>query len=79
MTQVLDLNDEREYSHEMTTAKRKELRNLLQRGTFKVVLKEDLPKDVNVVPERFVLEIMSKKMASQSVKLGTLPEVTEKN
>lgn len=61
MTEVLDLNDERATSHEMNAAKRKEIRNPLQRGTFNVVLKEDISRDSSVVPERVFMAIKSTK------------------
>ena len=43
----------------MTEAKKQEIKNLLQHGTFKVILQEDIPKDGNVLPGRFVLAIKS--------------------
>lgn len=39
----------------MDKANKKEIRNLLEIGTFKVVLKEDVPKNANVLPGIFVL------------------------
>ena len=41
----------------MGEAKKKEIRHLLQRGTFKVILKEEVPPDLDVLPGRFVLAI----------------------
>lgn len=38
-------------------AKRREIEGLLQRGTFKLVLREELPSNPNIVPSRFVLAI----------------------
>ena len=35
------------------------MRNLLMRGTFKVILREGIPDDANVLPGRFVLTIKS--------------------
>lgn len=44
----------------MKVAKTKEIRtNMLQRGTFKVVLKEEIRKDGNVIPGRFGIYIKS--------------------
>ena len=43
----------------MTEAKKTELRNLLKRGAFKVIVKEDVPLDVNVLPGRFELALKS--------------------
>ena len=40
-------------------AKMKEIQNLLKRGNFKVILKEDLPQDENILPGRFVLSLKS--------------------
>ena len=59
LTEVLSTRDPRSYSKQMTEAKRQEISNLLKRGTFKVILKEDVPKDANVLPGRFVLSIKS--------------------
>ena len=43
----------------MTAAKIKEIKGLLARGTFKVILREDIPPDGNVLPGCFVLAIKS--------------------
>ena len=43
----------------MTAAKKKEIRNLLKRKTFKIILKEDILPYGNVLPGRFVLAIKS--------------------
>lgn len=43
----------------MTDAKEKEIESLLNRGTFKVILLEEIPSDGNVLPGRFVLSIKS--------------------
>ena len=43
----------------MDADKRKEIRNLLDRGTFKDILREDIPSDGNVLPGRFDLAIKS--------------------
>jgi hypothetical protein len=42
---------------DFSAAKQRELRALLQRGTFKVVLREDIPKNAPVMKGRFVLVI----------------------
>ena len=44
---------------QMDEAKKKEIRNLLQRGTFKIILKEEAPPDAEVLPGRFVRAIKS--------------------
>jgi len=59
MTEIIDVNDPRSCSKKMDDAKRSEIRNLLQRGTFKVILREELPPDGNILPGRFVLAIKS--------------------
>lgn len=43
----------------MTEAIRSEVRDLLKRGTFKVILKEELPGGANALTARFVLSIKS--------------------
>ncbi len=59
LTEVFDSNDVRCTSPEMKKAKLEEIHNLIKRGTFKAILKEDVPKDGNVLPGRFVLAIKS--------------------
>lgn len=58
-TEVVQPKDPRATSSEMLAARQAEIKNLLKRGTFKVVLTEDVPKDANVLPGRFVLAIKS--------------------
>lgn len=41
----------------MNAAKKAEIKNLLDRGTFKIFLRDDIPKDRNVLPGRFVLAV----------------------
>ena len=43
----------------MSQAKRNEMKGLLERGTFSIILREEVPKDANVLPGRFVLAIKS--------------------
>ena len=59
MTEIIPNQDVRAKSHEMTEAKRQEIKNLLKRGTFKVLLREDIPRNANVLPGRFVLAFKS--------------------
>lgn len=59
LTEVLNPRDERASSAGMMKAKKKEIANLMERGTFRVILKEDIPRDGNVLPGRFVLAIKS--------------------
>ena len=59
LTEVLTPGDPRCSSKEMTSAKKAEIRYLLKRGTFKVILRDDIRIDANVLPGRFVLTIKS--------------------
>lgn len=59
LTEVIRDKDPRSSSKEMPEAKRREIRGLLERGTFKVILREDIPEDGNVLPGRFVPSIKS--------------------
>ena len=59
LTEIIPNRDERATSVEMREAKLQEIKNLLNRGTFKVILREEIPKDVNVLPGRFVLALKS--------------------
>ena len=59
LTEIIPLGDPRAYSAEMTAAKKAEIRSLLERKTFKVILKEELPTNGNILPGRFVLAIKS--------------------
>ena len=59
ITEVLHPTDPRCHSVEMSAAKKIEIKGLLDRGAFRIMLKEDLPKDANVLPGRFVLAIKS--------------------
>ena len=59
LTEILNPNDPRSDSIEMGEAKKAEIRSLLERGTFKVILREDIPRDGNVLSGRFVLTIKS--------------------
>eukprot|EP00171_Calliarthron_tuberculosum_P023324 IDg23324t1 len=59
ITEVINNYDPRASCKEMSEAKRKEIRGLLERGTFKVILKEDVPADANVLPGRLILAIKS--------------------
>ena len=59
MTEVIKDNDPRAKSPEMKSAISSEVRDLLKRGTFKVLLKEELPDGANALTARFVLAIKS--------------------
>lgn len=43
----------------MSEVKRKEIRGLLDRECFKVILKEKVPPDSNIIPGRLVLALKS--------------------
>eukprot|EP00171_Calliarthron_tuberculosum_P023746 IDg23746t1 len=55
LTEIVDAKDPRATSKEISDAKKKEIRGLLERGTFKLILHEEVPSDANVLPGRFVL------------------------
>ena len=59
MTEILHPSDPRASSPMMTVAKKAEIQSLLERRTFNVIPKEDLPPDGNIIPGRFVLAVMS--------------------
>ena len=59
LTEIITRGDPRAYTPEMPAAKKADIKNLLERGTFKVILKEELPPDGNIFPGRFVLAIKS--------------------
>jgi len=58
-TEVLLKSDPRSKSPKMSDAIKKEVRGLFERNTFKVILREEVPTDANVLPGRFVLAIKS--------------------
>lgn len=53
LTEIISIKDPRARSREMTQAKKDEIRGLLDRGTFSVLLREEIPQDANVLPGRF--------------------------
>ena len=59
MTEIIDRQEPRADSLDMTEAKKKEIRNLLECGTLKVILKQDIPSGANILPGRIVLAIKS--------------------
>ena len=60
MTEILHPTDPRAQCPEMTKAKKEEIRNLLRRNKFKIILKKDVPPDGNILPGRFVFAVKSK-------------------
>ena len=59
VTEIIDKDDPRASSIEMKSVIKEEVRDLLQRGTFKVMLKEELPDGANALTARFVSAIKS--------------------
>ena len=59
ITEVIDKHDPRASTPEMLVAIREEVRDLSKRGTFKVLLKKELPDGANALTARFVLAIKS--------------------
>ena len=55
ITEEIHGNDTR--AHKLDEAKKKEILRLIEKGTFKIVLKTDAGEDPNVIPCRFVLAI----------------------
>lgn len=59
MTEIILQKDERSKTPEMLKARADEIKNLIKRKTFKVILKEELPLNANILPGRFVLALKS--------------------
>ena len=59
LTEAIHSKDPRATSRDMPQAKRDEIRGLLDRGTFSVILREEFPPDSNVLPGCFFLAIKS--------------------
>lgn len=57
LTELLKPNDPRGYSPEFVAAKKKEMDGLLRRGTWKVVLRDEVPSGANILGGRFVMSI----------------------
>lgn len=57
ITEVLHLCDPRNIPKEATDTKRKEIEALVQRGTWKIALNEDIPKGSNITNGRFFVAI----------------------
>ena len=57
ITKVLHPRDPRNNCEEALNAKRKEIEALVSRGTWKVVIEEEIPADSNVINARFVITI----------------------
>lgn len=59
VTEVIDKDDRRVSPTEMKQAIMEEMRHLLLRATFKVILKKELPDGANALTDRFMLAIKS--------------------
>lgn len=59
LTEILYPKDDRCSLPQMHEEKKKEIANLLARGTFKVILRKEVPPNGNVLPGLFVLAIRS--------------------
>ena len=59
VTEVIDKDYSCATSSDMHEAKMKEVRDLLRRGTFRIILKEDFPHGTNALTARFVPAIKS--------------------
>lgn len=59
LTEIINAKDPRANSREMSQVKKDENRGLLDRGTFRIILREEIPQDADVLPGRFVLAINS--------------------
>lgn len=59
VTEILDQSDSRVETLEMYESRRKEVKGLIERRTFKVILKEGVPRGANNLLARFVFAIKS--------------------
>ena len=57
VTDVISPNDPRADDPKMMTAKRKEVQGLLERGTFNVLLRSNIPRGANKLSGKYVLTI----------------------
>jgi Reverse transcriptase (RNA-dependent DNA polymerase) len=57
VTEVLSPNDQRSNDPKMNQAKKREIKGLLERGTFRIILKSEIPQGANVLGGRYVLVI----------------------
>ena len=57
MTEVILQNDSRLKDERFKAAKQNEIRGLVERGTWKIVMKDEVLKDANIMGGRFVLAI----------------------
>ena len=62
-TKVISPKDQR--TGQFDEAKRKELEGLIKRGTFKLVLREEIGPNPNIIPSRFVLTFKRKENGNE--------------
>jgi hypothetical protein len=60
VTEAVENKDPRANGPDFSAAKQKELLGLLDRGTFKGVMREEIPKNAPVMKGRFVLVIKNR-------------------
>lgn len=53
ITDIIPLKDPRSRTLQILQARAHEIKNLIKRKHFKVMLKEEIPKDTNILPGRF--------------------------
>ncbi len=59
LSEIIEPDDPRTNSPDMREAKIKEIKGLLERGTFKIVLEEELRDGVNILTARFFFTLES--------------------
>lgn len=68
LTEALSSDDPRSRNSKVLDAVKAEVKGLMDRKTFKKILKEDIPEDANVLPGQFVLLIKSTQDGSKTYK-----------
>lgn len=68
ITETLAPNDIRERAPEFNNARREEIMALLEKGAFEVVMKENVPKNANILGGRFLLALKNVGMKKEICK-----------
>lgn len=55
-------------SQKFSEAKRKEIKGLVEKGTWKIVLKEEVSKDANILNGRFVFTIKNVNTKEENIR-----------
>lgn len=76
ISEVLEPNDERSWSPQFEEAKQKEIAGLIEKVAFKIVLKNKVPEEANILDERFVLATKMWELTNNYVKCASLFKVT---